>query len=311
LIEDPVDKLSGILALVHAAEARSFTQAAQRLGISPSGVSKAISRLESQYGVRLLQRTARSVALTPEGAAYYERCKRIVAEFEEAEHVLSDAHATPSGLLRVTLPLSIGRLHLARVLPEFARRFPEIQLEARMSDRFIDLVDERFDVAIRMGKLDDSRLVARRLATGVLTTCAAPAYLKRHGVPRKPEDLTEHNCIAFIVPSTGRTQQWQFRRAGRRISISVSGNLRLDHAEALVEAAMAGTALIQISSYVTGPAIERRQLETVLTAFEVDSPAIWVLYPRSQHPTPRVRAFVDFLVSWAAGQQFASTAIVG
>jgi LysR family transcriptional regulator, regulator for bpeEF and oprC len=175
----------------------------------------------------------------------------------------------------------------------------------------IDLVEDRFDVAIRMGKLDDSRLVARRLAVGVLTTCAAPSYQKRHGVPSTPEDLAEHNCIAFVVPSTGRIQPWQFRRAGRRISIPVSGNLRLDHAEALVEAALAGTALIQISSYVTGPAIERRQLETVLTAFQVDSSAIWVLYPRSQHPTPRVRAFVDFLVSWAAGQQFASTAAVG
>jgi LysR family transcriptional regulator for bpeEF and oprC len=306
-----VDKLSGMLALIYATETSSFTQAAQRLGISPSGVSKAIFRLESLYGVRLLQRTARSVALTPEGASYYERCKRIVAEIEDAEHVLSNALTTPSGPLRVTLPLSIGRLYLARAFADFARHYPEIQLEARISDRLIDLVEERFDVAIRMGKLDDSRLVARRLAVGVLTTCAAPSYLKRHGVPRKPEDLAAHNCIAFVVPSTGRIQQWQFRRAGRRFSIPVSGNLRLDHAEALVEAALAATGLIQISSYVTGPAIERRQLETVLTAFQVDSPAIWVLYPRSQHSTPRVRAFVDFLVHWAATQQFASTAAVG
>src|SRR4029077_19118188 len=125
---DPVDKLSGMLALIYATETSSFTQAAQRLGISPSGVSKAISRLESLYGVRLLQRTARSVALTPEGATYYERCKRIVAEIEDAEHVLNDVHTTPSGLLRVTQRFSIGRLHFASVLPDFANRYPEIQL---------------------------------------------------------------------------------------------------------------------------------------------------------------------------------------
>ena len=300
-----------MLALVYVAEARSFTQAAQRLGISPSGASKAISRLESQYGVRLLQRTARSVTLTPEGAAYYERCKRIVADVEEAEHALSDAHKAPRGLLRVTLPLSIGRLHLARVLAEFARQYPEIEVEARVSDRMVDLVDEGFDVAIRMGRLDDSRLVARRLATGVLTTCAAPSYLKRHGAPKKPEDLARHNCIAFVVPSTGRIQHWQFKRDGRRFSIPVSGNLRFDHAEALVEAAVAGTAMIQISSYVTAAAIKHRQLVPVLISYQVDSPPISVLYPQSANPPPRIRAFVDFLVSWAARLEAESTDATG
>jgi LysR family transcriptional regulator for bpeEF and oprC len=295
-----MDHLSGILAFVRAAEARSYTRAAHRLGISPSGISKAISRLESRHGVRLLQRTARSISLTPEGAAYYERCKKILTDLEEAEQVLTDAHKSPRGLLRITVPLSIGRLHLARMLPEFARQYSEVQLEVHVSDRMADLVEDKFDVAIRIGKLSDSRLVARRLASGTLTTCATPSYFKQHGVPKRPEDLAQHNCIQFELPNTGRPQPWQFQRDGRRFNVAVHGNLRLDHAEAMVEAAMAGTALIQISSYVTAPAIAHKQLQPVLTTFQVDSPPLWALYPQNSSQTPRLRAFLDFLVKWAA-----------
>lgn len=298
-----MDQFSGILAFVRAAEARSFTKAAHKLGISPSGVSKAISRLEAQFKVRLLQRTSRSVAITPEGAPFYERCRQIVGDLEDAAQLLSRAQEAPRGVLRVTFPLSVGRLHLARALPEFARRYPEVRVQAHLTDRMVDLVEEGYDVAVRMGKPPDSRLVARQLVAGVLTTCAAPSYLKRHGVPRTPEDLANHNCVHFIVPSTGRVQDWKFQRAGQRLSVAVPGNLSLDHAEALVEAALAGTALIQISSYVTGPAIRTRALKLVLAEFQVDSPSVWVMYPHNRNLTPRVRAFVDFLVQWAAGSQ--------
>jgi len=298
-----MDPFSGILAFVRAAEERSFTRAAHKLGISPSGVSKAISRLEAQFKVRLLHRTSRSITMTPEGAAFYERCRQIVADLEDAGQLLSRAQEAPRGLLRVTLPLSVGRLHLARALPEFARRYPDVRVEASLTDRRVDLVEEGFDVAVRMGRPPDSRLVARQLATGVLTTCAAPSYLKRHGVPRTPEDLASHNCVHFVVPSTGRVQEWKFQRGGKQLSIPVPGNLSLDHAEALVEAALAGTALIQISSYVTAPAIRTRLLKAVLTEFQVDSPPVWVMYRHNRNLTPRVRAFVDFLLDWAAGSE--------
>jgi len=294
-----MDNLSGILAFVRAAEARSFTKAARQLGMSPSGVSKAISRLEDQFKVRLLHRTSRSVTMTPEGTAFYERCRQILADLGDAEQLLSQARETPRGVLRITLPLSVGRLHLARVLPEFVERYPELTVEASLTDRLVDLIEEGYDVAVRMGKPPDTRLIARKLATASLTTCASPAYLKRNGLPRTPEDLAGHNCIRFVVPATGRAQDWKFQRDGKRFGISVSGNLTLDHAEALVEAALAGTALIQISSYVTGAAIRDGRLKAVLTGFEVESPAIWVMYPQNRHLTPRVRAFVDFLVEWA------------
>jgi len=299
-----MDNLSGILAFVRTAEAHSFTKAARQLGMSPSGVSKAISRLEDQFKVRLLHRTSRSVTMTPEGTSFYERCRQIVADLEDAEQVLSQARAVPHGVLRVTLPLSVGRLHLARVIPEFALRYAEIAVEASLTDRLVDLIEEGIDVAVRMGRPPDSRLIARQLAAGTLTTCASPAYLKRNGTPRKPEELAQHNCIRFVVPSSGRAQEWKFQRDGKRLSLAVSGNVTLDHAEALVEAALAGTALIQISSYVTSPAIRAGKLKAVLTAFQVESPPIWVMYPQNRHLTPRVRAFVDFLIEWASANRF-------
>jgi LysR family transcriptional regulator for bpeEF and oprC len=296
-----MDHLGGILAFVRAAEARSFTKAASQLGMTPSGVSKAISRLETQFKVRLLHRTSRSVTMTPEGMAFYERCRQIMTDLEDAEQLLSQAREVPRGTLRITLPLSIGRLHLARLMPEFALRYPEISVEISITDRIVDLIEEGYDVAVRTGKPPDTRLIARRLALGTLTTCAAPADLKRHGTPRTPEDLVEHNCIPFVVPSTGRAQEWKFHRDGKRFGIRVSGNLMLDHAEALVEAALAGTALIQIASYVTAPALGNGGLKAGLTSFQVASPAIWVIYPQNRHLMPRVRAFVDFLLEWAQG----------
>jgi len=184
-----MDNLSGILAFVRAAEARSFTKAARQLGMSPSGVSKAISRLEDQFKVRLLHRTSRSVSMTPEGTAFYERCRQIVAGLEDAEQLLSRAREMPRGVLRVTLPLSVGRLYLARVMPAFVERYPELAVEASFTDRLVDLIEEGYDLAVRMGKPPDSRVIARPLTTGTLTTCAAPAYLKRHagdGRPRRP-----------------------------------------------------------------------------------------------------------------------------
>jgi DNA-binding transcriptional LysR family regulator len=294
-----MEDLTAILAFVRTAEARSFTSAARQLGLSPSGVSKAISRIESRFQVRLLQRSSRSVTLTAEGAAFYERCRRILLDLEEAEQALSRAHAVARGLLRISLPLALGRRPLARLLPEFARRHPEIEIEARISDRLVDLIEEGFDVAVRLGQPQDSRFVARRLMSGELITCAAPAYLERHGTPKTPEDLRAHNCARFIVPSTGVARDWMFMRGAETFAMSVSGNLAFDHAEALVEAATAGTAIIQISSYVTGEAIAQGLLKPVLTRFVAPTAPVWVLYPQNRHLTPRVRAFVDFVVERA------------
>ena len=300
-----MDDLTGILAFVRAAEARSFTKAARQLGISPSGVSKAISRIENAFKVRLLQRSSRSVTLTAEGSVFYHRCRRILLDLQEAEQALSQARQVPRGVLRVSLPLALGRRPLARLLPEFVRRYPEVAIEARVGDRMVDLIEEGFDVAVRLGQPEDSRLVARRLATGELVTCAAPAYLKRHGTPKAPEELRTHNCARFIVPSTGVARDWMFQRNGEVVSIGVSGNLAFDHSESLVEAATAGTAIIQISSYVTGPALQQGLLKPILTRFVAPTAPVWALYPQNRHLTPRVRTFVDFLAECAAAGRLA------
>jgi LysR family transcriptional regulator for bpeEF and oprC len=294
-----MDNLTGILAFVRTAEARSFTAAARALGISPSGVSKAISRLEASFKVRLLHRTSRSVTMTPEGAVFYERCRQVLSDLEDAEQALSAAHDAPRGSLRVTLPLSLGRLHLARLIPEFLQRYPEVSVEASATDRMVDLAEEGFDVAVRLGRPPDTRLVARQLTGGSLMTCAAPSYLHRHGTPATPDVLARHNCARFVVPSTGVARDWSFSRGGKTFTVPVQGNLTFDHAECLVEAACAGMAVIQISSYVTGDAIRSGALRPILTDCVAEAPAMWVLYPHNRHLTPRVRAFVDFLLESA------------
>lgn len=295
-----MENLTGMLAFVRAAEAHSFTAAARTLGISPSGVSKAISRLEARFEVRLLQRTSRSVTLTAEGAAFFERCRDIVTQVEDAEHALSAARETPRGHLRVTMPVSLGRLPIAGLLAEFLEAYPEITIEAVASDRLSDLVDEGIDVAVRLGTPPESRLVARRLAGGWQVTCASPAYLERFGVPETPEDLARHDCARFVVPSTGVVRDWVFQRDGKPFTQPVTGRLTFNHSECLVEAACAGAGIIQISSYVTGEAIARGRLVPLLTDYRVESPVLSILYPNKRHATPRVRAFVDFMVAVAA-----------
>lgn len=303
-----LENLTGVLAFVRAAEARSFTGAARALGITPSGVSKAISRLEGHFGVRLLQRTSRSVTLTTEGAAFYERCRQIVTDLESAEQSLSAAQDAPRGRLRVTMPVAIGRGHVARLLPGFLERHPEVILDADATDRIVDLAEEGFDVALRLGRPPDSRLIARRLIGGTQVTCASPAYLDAHGEPATPEDLLRHDCTRFVVPSTGVVREWVFRRGGAVFQVAVTGRLTFNQSECLVEAACAGAGVIQISSYVTGRAIAQRQLRPILSDFTVDSPELWVLYPQNRHATPRVRAFVDYLVQAAQDGRLSGTA---
>ena len=291
-----MENLSGILTFARAAEARSFTKAARQLGISASGVSKAISRLEEEFGVRLLNRTSRSVTLTVEGRSLYDRCRRIVAELADAERELTDARVEPRGLLRVTLPLSVGRRHIARLLPGFSEAHPQVELDVSVSDRVVDIVAEGFDLAVRIGRPPDSRLVAKRWRTGKLVTCAAPRYLERHGTPRRPEDLARHQCARFVVPDLGMPKPWQFRRNGRRISLAVSGSLSCDHPESLVEAAIEGTAIIQVSSYITGAEEASGKLVRLLAAFEADAPPVYILFPQNRYLSPKARAFVDYLM---------------
>lgn len=291
-----MEGLTAFCAFAHAVELRSFAAAGRRLGVSASAVSKSIARLENRYGVRLLNRTTRSISLTAEGATFYGHCVRILAEIEEAELAIARGCASPSGLLRVDMPMALGRLGIIPALPRFLERYPQIEIDVNLNDCVANLVEEGIDVAVRIGGSADSRLISRRLAPHRLCICAAPSYLERCGTPRQPYDLRAHNCLNFRSPTTGRLWLWRFRSGGEEIELRVPGNLTFDNGEALTEAAVAGLGIIQVPSYMVAAAIRIGALQLLLGEYAVEHSSIAVVFPQNRHLSPKVRAFVDFLI---------------
>lgn len=288
--------LKTLAIFVKVAERRSFVRAAGELGITQSGVSNAVARLEDRLGVRLLARTTRSVNLTEDGAAFFERCRAILADLEEAEAVLTRARLKPAGRLRVDLPVSFGRVKVVPLLGGFRADYPDLRLEASFTDRFVDLVEEGIDVAVRIGPLRDSSLIARRLTTSRLRTVGSPAYFARHGRPRTPEDLRRHNCLPFAIRDTHRVRPWHFERAGAEVTLSPTGDPSFTDGTALVAAAAAGLGIIQIQDYSTDEAVASGALEPVLEKFKPSAEPISLVYPETRHLSPKVRAFIDFMV---------------
>ena len=235
-----IERMRDIHAFVHVAEAKSFTAAAERIGLSRSAVGKSVLRLEDRLGVRLLQRTTRSVSLTGEGAVFLERCIHILADLDEAEMSMLSHSQAPRGRLRLELPVSFGRLHVLPIVNQFMSKWPEISVNISFNDRFVDLIDEGIDLAIRLGGSDDSRLMTRLLAPHHLVTCASPAYLKIHGVPRNIDELASHSCLAFV--HGGRPGDWRFNVDGHIRTVAVNGRFSSTNAEALRDATLAGYA---------------------------------------------------------------------
>lgn len=290
-----MDKLNSLLIFVRAAQGRSFSVAARQLGMSPSTVSKAVLRLEESVGTRLFNRTTRIITLTEDGAAFYERCRQILDELEEAELELSRARSMPSGTLRIDLTMALGRLHIVPVLPLFATKYPGLKLDVSLNDRMVDLIEEGIDAVVRIGSGPDSRLIMRRLATARLVVCATPDYLKRYGEPKTPEDLKHHNCVSFVSSRTGRTAEWSFQRDRQEFNLLVDGDFRLNHSEAMLDVAISGAGLVQVFNYIAGMAITRGELKPVLEDYAAPGSAIAVVYPQKRHLSAKVRAFVDFM----------------
>lgn len=286
-----------LAVFVKVAERLSFVQAARDLGMTQSGVSNAINRLESELGVRLLARTTRSVGLTDDGAAFLDRCRQILFSLEEAEQVLSHARLKPSGRLRVDMPVSFGRIKIVPLLPEFRTAYPEVQLALSFTDRYVDLVGEGIDVAIRFGALADSSLIARRFTRTQFGVVGAPRYFAAHGRPRRPEDLLRHNCLAYVIREIGVVRQWQFRRGGAGFTVTPRGDMSFDDGAALCATACAGFGLAQLHDYYTDEAIASGRLEPVLRKFSPPIDPISLVYPPTRHLSPKVRAFVDFMVA--------------
>ena len=282
-------------AFVRAVELGGFSLAARDLGLTPSAVSKLVTRLEDRLGVRLLDRTTRRLALTPEGEAYFHRSQRIVADIAEAEDEVASFRGEPRGILRVNVGTAFGIHQLVPALPEFLSRHPEMRVELTLTDRVVDLIEEGADIAIRLGTLGDSSLVARKICELERVVCASPAYLRRHGTPGKPEDLHEHNCLSVdYAPSLRR---WPFAIDGAVRHVEVNGNVSANNADALLELALLGAGVIRLSEVIVAEALRDGRLVPLLAGVHHSEPLpLHAVYPQGRHRSPRIAAMVDFLV---------------
>ena len=278
-------------------ELGSFRAAARDLGRSNAAVSKQIGDLEAELGSTLIARTTRRLAPTEVGQAYYERCARLLDDRVETEAAVASLQAAPRGLLRVNAPMSFGLLHLARALPAYIQRYPEVRVDLVMNDRAVDLLEEGFDVAVRVRtSLPDSSLISRRLAPIRRVLCAAPTYLERFGEPERPEDLIRHHCLIYSL-STSPTE-WTFFLPGTSepLTVRVQPYFTANSSIALREALLAGSGIALVPTFVVGPDIRTGWLRAVLPTFEIAPQTMYALYPAARHLSPKVRSFVDFLV---------------
>ena len=285
--------LAGINIFTEVAKQGGFTAAAEVLGLSKSTVSKQIAALEDRLGAKLLNRTTRRLSLTEVGQAYYERCRRIVEEAEEAELAVTQLQAEPRGTLRVNAPVSFGTMHLARLLPDFMARYPDLSIDMDLNDRRVDLIEEGLDMAIRVGELGDSTLVARRLAPCRFTTVASPEYWAKHGRPQHPRDLVDHDCLVYKLRD--RPGEMTFEGPDGPIDVATRGSLQSNNGEFLLAAVMAGRGVSICPTFFCGVQVSDGRLERVLEDYMRYEVAVYAVWPQSRHLSAKVRAFVDFL----------------
>jgi DNA-binding transcriptional LysR family regulator len=288
-----MDKLTRMQAFAQVVAHGGFAAAARELSLSRSAVSKYVQDLERELGVQLLRRTTRVVSPTEVGRAYYERAKIILADVAEAEEAVSQLHSQPRGLLRVNAPMSFGTLHLGHAIADFMRANTEVTVHLALNDRFVDPIEEGHDVTIRIAQLPDSSLIARKIAPARLVLCASPSYLKAHKEPRKPQDLTVHECLHYGLASSGA--QWKLTGANGVESVSISYRLCSNNGEILRDAALKGIGIALLPTFIVGRDLQSGQLRTVLSRFAPPPLAISALYAPSRHLTAKVRLFVDFL----------------
>ena len=295
----PVDRFDEINAFAAVADARSFTQGARRLGVASAQVSKLVARLENRLGARLLNRTTRDVSLTDTGRAYLERARLLIEDFEILEGSVRD-QTGPRGLLKVSAPVSFGATQLTPALLDFACAYPEVSLDVSSTDRMVNLVEEGFDVGVRIGTLADSSLIARRLAAVRIVTCASPDYLKRAGTPLTPEDLAGH--AAIIDTNAADPSVWRFLSDNDHHDVRVHGRMRFGGADACVAAARRGLGVTRTPAFAASGDFREGRLVPLLCAYEPETIHVHVVYPHARHLAAKVRAFVDFLAERYAGE---------
>lgn len=287
-----LESLSGLAAFATSAEAGGFAAAGRRLGLSASAVGKAVDRLETRLGARLLTRTTRSLALTGEGEVVYRHVATILQSLQDAEREVRLMQHVPRGRLRISVPTVLGRHAVLPALGDFRTRFPDLMIDIDLSDMMVDIVREGFDVTVRLGELEDSTLRARRIGPHRFVTCAAPAYLDRHGEPQVPADLADHSCIQYRFPTTGRPEIWAFHDVAIR---PVSPAIVLNDGAALRDAALAGLGIVQAPAYLVTDDINSGRLRAILTGSTAERGGVWLVWPPSRTQAPGVRAFIDFM----------------
>lgn len=290
-----MQNLSDIAVFVQVIENGSFTAAAEQLQLSKSVISKYVTRLEEQLGVRLLHRTTRRLSLTEAGQILYQRSQRGLEEIEAAEMEVSQLQQAPRGRLRLNCPMSFGILHIASALGEFRAEYPDVSIDMNMEDRTIDLVEEGYDLAIRIGDLPDSSLVARRLAPCKHVLCASPSYLEQQGTPRTPDDLRNHQTLTYGYHDSPR--EWRLHAPdGRYVNVPVNSAMHMNNSLALREAVLAGAGIMLTPTFIVGPDIKAGRLQQILPNYRMLELSIYAVYPERKHLSPKVRAFVEFIL---------------
>jgi DNA-binding transcriptional LysR family regulator len=292
-----MDRIDAMQAFVAVADLRGFAPAARKLRLSPSAVTRLIAALEERLGARLLQRTTRSVALTDAGTRFLERARRILADVEEAELAAEGERTRPSGRLVVSAPLGFGRLHVSPVMAAYLKNYPEVSAELRLEDRLVNLVEDGIDLAVRIGILADSSLVARHVGEMRRIVVASPVYLKRHGEPKRPAEIAGHQTIQFGANSA--TGEWRFAEDGREFRLDIAPRFSCNVADAAIQYAEQGGGLTRVLAYQAADAIKRGSLKVVLEKYEQPPLPIHIVYPTSRLLSAKVRAFIDLVTETA------------
>ncbi|PSJ48091.1 LysR family transcriptional regulator [Zobellella endophytica] len=288
-----MDQLSAIRVFCKVVELQSFTKAAQQLDLSVAMVSKQVNLLEQHLDARLLMRTTRRVSVTEAGHLYYEKCHAILAELELANALISEHSRRPSGRIRISVPMDFGTLKVAPLLADFNRRYPDIRLDLEYSDRLVALVEENFDLALRIGTLADSSLIARPLAQVTMVTCASPGYLAQHGTPTHPDHLAEHSCLLYTLSEP----QWTYSHAGRTYHVRPKGIMRANTGRALALAASQGMGVIMQPHFIVDDYLDNGTLVPLLERFKLPVLTLNLVYPHRHFLPSRVKCFVDYMES--------------
>ncbi|WP_086480977.1 LysR substrate-binding domain-containing protein [Oceanospirillum sanctuarii] len=280
----------GINEFVAVYESESFTQASRQLDCSTAQVSRQVGQLEKRLGSKLFYRTTRKVSATEAGQIFYQHCRQILDALDDAERALTDLQASPRGKLKITAPVAYGESHIVPLLNNFMQRYPDLELQCHLTNQTLDLVTEGYDLAIRLGRLGDSSMIARRLSSRRLYVCASPAYLARYGEPHTLSELNHHSCLQ------GTLDYWRFRSQGQERNLRIHGRIRCNSGHALLDAALKGLGITQLPDYYVDEALKSGQLVSLLEPFQGDDEGIWALYPQNRLLSPKIRLLVDYLI---------------